>query len=298
MNTPNKLRHSSIVLLIATGAALLATPEASADTIRAAGPFRYVRTSAEVHADPAASASPACPAGFRATGAGGSITGANDSWLSGATLANSDGDGKQDDGANVTAFQSEAGTELFTATAICMADDELGTDALTYQAASLTWTAADRQEFLAPCTGTTVIGGGASTSVPSKRVRLASFPNENGQTYLGPSPGWDSEATNWEGGTFSLQPVAACLAGGVRKIRYISRERILDEGQTATLRSPCPRSHHVSAGGVLNSRGDLLSSVPFDGPDTDRTPDDGWSGTVENDMHRPQVLRVWAVCVR
>jgi len=83
--------------------------------------------------------------------------------------------------------------------------------------------------------------------------------------------------------------VKARRAGGVPVAANDSRVR----------RARCPKDTHVTGGGAtFHGVGRLVSSYPFDGPDANRVPDDGWAVRYYNlSTTNPAYLYVDAICL-
>lgn len=60
-------------------------------------------------------------------------------------------------------------------------------------------------------------------------------------------------------------------------------------------RAPLPRLRALS-GPIAD--GHLAGTVPVDGRDRDRVPDDGWGVTAHKDAGGAKTLRAFAICVR
>lgn len=77
----------------------------------------------------------------------------------------------------------------------------------------------------------------------------------------------------------ALTPTSAAAA-----VQYVSKTAT--DASRSALKVSCPAGTHVTGGGEENENGYaglfLLGSEPFDGPDSNRTPDDGWKVTYDN----------------
>ncbi len=71
-------------------------------------------------------------------------------------------------------------------------------------------------------------------------------------------------------------------------------------GETAKVSAPCPGRTRPTGGGVTLSGAEdearVSSSYPFDGPDADSDPDDGWRGQARNAVGAPKTITVTAIC--
>lgn len=70
---------------------------------------------------------------------------------------------------------------------------------------------------------------------------------------------------------------------------------------TLTADAACPAGTHVTGGGPTNITSPageyfVSSNAPFDGPDGNRDPDDGWRTTAANNAGDPKPLSVTGVC--
>jgi len=68
-----------------------------------------------------------------------------------------------------------------------------------------------------------------------------------------------------------------------------------------TVKVICPINQHVVGGGEkltgTPATGRMIGTFPFDGPDKDKIPDDGWQAKVYNLGGGPKTVTGWAICV-
>jgi hypothetical protein len=133
------------------------------------------------------------------------------------------------------------------------------------------------------CPGSTrPVGGGYSIGLDKlDTLRSAAPADLNGD---GKIDGWRVVAETGQPSTqVGTDAVAMCRAGA---LRYVTKTGTLPATPGAlTLTASCPADMHVTGGGAVASvngtpRAAYVSSMyPIDGPDADKTPDDGWRAT-------------------
>ena len=87
-------------------------------------------------------------------------------------------------------------------------------------------------------------------------------------------------------------------AGGML---YKTDFQVIGAGQQGGGTAECPNDRHVTGGGLQASgfNGDAThvnSSFPDDDDDGNDTPDDGWTGVVDNGDNDSQTVTVYAIC--
>ena len=110
---------------------------------------------------------------------------------------------------------------------------------------------------------------------------------------------WLGEANNSSGSDAQMTTIAICGQG---RFRYPAGNRIIPAGGQASKRVACPAGTKLTGGGVstegASPRVELAASRPFDGPDGDSIPDDGWLGSGNNGTSSGLTLNVIAACAK
>jgi hypothetical protein len=109
--------------------------------------------------------------------------------------------------------------------------------------------------------------------------------------------GWSGEVNNSSGSTAQMTTTAICARG---RYRYPARSKLISPGVQATKKVSCPSGTKLTGGGVTTEgsspRMEVAASKPFDGPDGNRTPDDGWLGSANNGTSSERTMSTFAVC--
>ena len=83
----------------------------------------------------------------------------------------------------------------------------------------------------------------------------------------------------------------------LRTLRRPFRETSIAAGATMSLKVRCRQTFQVSGGGVMGNL-QIFASLPYDGRDRGKVPDDGWRIRVRNRTLSPQPLQVNAICLK
>ncbi|MFN8621850.1 MAG: hypothetical protein U0869_14050 [Chloroflexota bacterium] len=149
--------------------------------------------------------------------------------------------------------------------------------------------------------GTSATGGGAAIigGTHSDEV-TSSEPTDGPDADRDPDDGWYGSAGNGSGQATKLRVWVVCAGRGTYHVVHSVR-RVIPRDSAATARATCPPGTRVTGGGEDIDRGGSKfedhDSFPFDGPDTDTDPDDGWQATGYNESSAgPRHLTVWAIC--
>ena len=141
---------------------------------------------------------------------------------------------------------------------------------------------------------TGVIGGGVHITGPAAKSRVEkSAPFDSGDPGSVPEA-WAGQATNLADHPRRVEVFAICRASGPLGIAYPEWQESMVAGETATV--SCPVDMSVVAGGYGLHAGNVVRSVPMDGPDAGERPDDGWLARGRNNGPNTY-LGVYAVCV-
>lgn len=97
-------------------------------------------------------------------------------------------------------------------------------------------------------------------------------------------------------GFFAASAVGDEVVRTNRGTTYVSAKQTLITGAEGTIDARCPNGTHVWSGGFASDTGKVVaySSVPYDGPDPNRVPDDGWA--VHLKASAPDQGKVFAFC--
>ncbi len=83
-------------------------------------------------------------------------------------------------------------------------------------------------------------------------------------------------------------------------LRYRTRSQAIGAQRRGTLRVMCPSRSKVVGGGVTVTGGNTFTRVasngPIDGGDRNRTPDDGWEGSIANRTPDARRMTTFAIC--
>jgi hypothetical protein len=107
---------------------------------------------------------------------------------------------------------------------------------------------------------------------------------------------WRVQTHVQSGGMEDITALVMCKGG---KLRVRRRDLSAKAGKAKAAKAACPgRTHVVGGGGFIQAvgSGHLNSSHPYDGPDRDRVPDDGWRVRAYNGAASSREMRVVAVC--
>ena len=143
-----------------------------------------------------------------------------------------------------------------------------------------------------------VLGGGVEiTGVGGNGFPLdvaSTRPVEN----RGGTGAWEVASNNNSLSSAQQSVTAICAESGA--YQYPFRIKTVPAGKQVAARTPCPVGTEVTGGGVetdsSSSKVNVATSVPFDGPDQDSQPDNGWVGAANNGSSNPEDMAVWAVC--
>jgi hypothetical protein len=290
-----KLGAGVVGFVVSLAGILLLAAHATA-VVRSAGPLKYV-TETATSASASVSLEALCPGNARVTGGGGGIAPGPQFQvlLSSIYPTNNDGDLISDDGYEAQARNETGNSRKRTATAICL---RRGQSNLAYKFSSQSFgTGALGVGGSVLCDSPNrVVGGGTFLQPPTTEVQLNdSHPLDPGDHVY--DAGWGYTANKEMTAAQRVFAVhAICLPPGVRKLRYVYESRVVLGNERSTLKARCPRKYHVTGGGV-EGFANYLASVPFDGKDAGKAPDDGWKGTMQN-FNSPEALLVHAICIK
>jgi hypothetical protein len=291
MKRPHALAVTLVTLVTLVG--LLGAP-----SLASAGPLSYRTQANPIIAGDQEGASAACPVGTRVTGGGATMSGPQTSSLSGL-MESMPGEvgvpGGFRDGWFANAVNRGDTAQKVRATAICLRPGEAQlVDVTGPGTIAIDQTAGDVEAVCAP--GLMLIGGGASLEGPA--IGYAGLMSSAPRDDLPVPAGWAMSARRpLNGSDRDIFAAAMCLPAGLRTVRYPERFAPMEPGEVRTLQVRCRRAFHVSAGGVT---GQFLirTSMPFDGRDKGKAPDDGWRARVRNRTSAPQLLEVNAICLK
>jgi hypothetical protein len=197
-------------------------------------------------------------------------------------LDHTDADQKADDYWQVESYSAGVGTKI-TGYAICMKEPKL-----RYASATAPDSPDEDRTLSVDCPGKSKpVGGGASIS-HSDSFLSSLYPSGRS---------WNAAVHDFDGGTGNFTADAVCLKS--RNIETVRTSRIIDpvtQGNVKILAeapampmSTLYQTHGPSIGPGIPSQ-PVFKSVPFDGRDRDRIPDDGWEVGISNTSS--QSLRV------
>lgn len=148
--------------------------------------------------------------------------------------------------------------------------------------------------------GTNVIGGGAGAAGDHGVEVIQSEPRDGKDADTDPDDGWLGGESNSSSKAVTLKVVAICSKlKNVKRVTGKPKTVAINTQASATV--SCPKHSHVIGGGSHtkphSTDSEVADSFPFDGPDGDTKPDDGWEVDANNDGgSAPIKLRSIAYC--
>jgi hypothetical protein len=150
--------------------------------------------------------------------------------------------------------------------------------------------------------GSSVTGGGvfiAGTATSIVVSTTAPFDGKDGDRR--PDDGWLGRANNGSALPEDMTTYAICSKNG--RFDYAHGSSKLGSKGEALAQARCPKNDSVVGGGAGISKGGLPTQLtytqPYDGPDADSDPDDGWvSDATNHGAKGGHTLTSWAVCAR
>jgi hypothetical protein len=141
------------------------------------------------------------------------------------------------------------------------------------------------------CTsGNPISGGALAVGEPSSWFLNSTYPKS--------IDSWQAYAGYTGASSASLLVDIVCTDGA--KPRYVQENVHVAPAAVATVKAPCKHGKAVEGGGGYLSDNSLeahiLKSLPYDGADKDKVPDDGWSVKARNDSGAAKTLYVSASC--
>jgi hypothetical protein len=294
-----KAIRNPLVLLTAIATLAAVAPAAAAG----AGPLAYRTSTGVLPAHSHDGTLAPCPIGSEVTGGGGAIRGDVGPTSALVELSPYDASMPPDvpvrDGFLAGAYNGVEVDAKVRARAICL---RRGTSRLAPATASTNIPAGQvLGSVAAACEpGSDPVGGGAAIEGPFGGTTTL-FTSAPTQVADG-----DPAADAWsmiarrplDGFERTISAQAACLDTGARRIAYRAAGTTLSSGEAGTVTVHCPPGHRVSGGGVGGGHLSIRASIPFDGPDKRRVPDDGWRARVANYVIGQQDAIVTAICLK
>jgi hypothetical protein len=129
----------------------------------------------------------------------------------------------------------------------------------------------------------------------------SSFPKDGRDADTVPGDGWKGTVYDAIGGTGSFGMYAVCAAGvDLSYVRGTPATLVAGSG-AITRKVACRASEHVVGGGAKWSgpadKARLASSFPYDGPDVDDVPDDGWQTRPYGMSGADKTVTPFAICL-
>lgn len=182
--------------------------------------------------------------------------------------------------------------------AIALAGGDLGTaGGVSYVKDSASPTPPATAVLEAACpAGKQVSGGGFDAWVNGELNDSAPADGPDGDP--DPDDAW-FVSVDFAPGGFEPEVAAYAICEG-RSHRPEVQAETVAAGATETVSAPCPGKTKPIGGGVSLSGAEdeahVNSSYPFDGPDADSDPDDGWRGRAHNAAGAVKTMTVTAIC--
>jgi hypothetical protein len=128
----------------------------------------------------------------------------------------------------------------------------------------------------------------------------SSFPIDKGDAGATPDDGWKGVVYDAIGGGGVFNMYAVCAAGVA--LSYVrGAPTSLAAGNAMSRKVACAASEHAVGGGVRTSGpadgARLVSSFPYDGPDADDVPDDGWQTRAYAISGADKTVTPFAICL-
>jgi hypothetical protein len=155
---------------------------------------------------------------------------------------------------------------------------------------------------IADCPAKThVIGGGLYQSLGSQyNILTGIYPLDGPDADLARDDRFAAQIYSFTDSGNQHYVQAVCASGALP--RYPTQDgTVVGEDSSASRTALCPAGTYVSSGGVRmlsgsDASGEVNSSYPFDGPDADTMPDDGWRVRVLNIGGGSVEFRAFAIC--
>jgi hypothetical protein len=188
-----------------------------------------------------------------------------------------DPDPDPDDGVRVEAWGTTAEEHVLTAYAVCSNGPDAAQQTYTTKVWDIGFAVGAGMAVECPNAdaGDRFIGGGGGVDQANEFDWLTAVGPREQAIWVG-LEGANDDAR-------SLVGTAICLPDGTRNVKLVERRARVAKDGVKTVRVYCPPGKHVTGGGAEGSGHEqVLASRPIDGPDGDRTPDDGWAVKVGN----------------
>lgn len=128
----------------------------------------------------------------------------------------------------------------------------------------------------------------------------SSFPMDDGDPKGAPDDGWIGTVYDFVGGAGGFYVHAVCARGLTLRSVHQAPIKVLT-GTTMVRKVACRPLEHVVGGGARvtgpANRARLVSTFPYDGPDADGIPDDGWRSTVYSVSGAKKKVTAFAICL-
>jgi hypothetical protein len=292
------MRKAIAALALTALVTLAATQPASAARLGKAGGFEYVKSTRTLP-DAIGSArtqrragSPRCVAGQEPIGGGGSVGGV----AATSSLASTSFHGNRQWLAD--AWHANQPAAKVSAYAICAPDEKVSRES----AITIVGSGPSTGVEIAQCPTGHVAGGGARLIGDSWDWWLNSTFPEDGidDVDLLTDDAWRVMAHHLPGPPASSMLVdATCKAGAAPA--YVRKYDVVDATSAITVEAKCPAGKVVVGGGGRidgsSFKGHILATVPYDGRDKNRVPEDGWRAKLYNDSGSTLYANVYAACV-
>jgi hypothetical protein len=273
------------------------------------GPLRYVTSTVDVSATDDGTSLAICPSGSRVTGGGGAIAGPVDDVRLGGIFPFDffDAGFVRDDTYIAEAYNNSSEAQALLSVAVCLRNGAGGTD-LGYEVGdgpminmgSSVGTGASVQ-----CPSGRLLGGGLEIPGPA----TTQFEEQLNSTHPVDSDSDGAADDGWSGklnvsmSTVARTPhaVAVCQPPGDYRVRYRFTPRVVYPSTTPSIRTKCPagKGWRVTGGGIQGFFSRLRTSMPFDGKDKGKAPEDGWRGSVRTSSGAdPAAMLVHAICIK
>ena len=135
------------------------------------------------------------------------------------------------------------------------------------------------------------IAGGINLSGSAATSRMGStYPAKEG-SHL-----WRASGLNLVAGSIDMSFFAICRQIQPDVSKFRSATRSVKAGKRRTVKAACPDGFQVTGGGIEGSNPLIAATVPYDGKDSGKKPDDGWKATAFNPDAAAEDLTAFASC--
>jgi len=309
----SKIRGAVRSVSVATALVLAATSatEAVAGGVVTtnSGPLRYVTSTVDVPATDDGASLAFCPTGSRVAGGGGAIAGPVDDVRLGGIFPFDffDAGSVRDDTYLAEGYNNSTEARALRSVAVCLRNAAGGTD-LGYEVGDgsmINMGSSVGTSVSVQCSSGRLLGGGIEIPGPAttqfEEQLNSTHPTDNDSNGVADN-GWSGKLNvNMSAVARTPHAVAVCQPPGDYKVRHRFTPKVVYPGTTPNIKTKCPagKGWRVTGGGIQGFFSRLRASMPFDGKENGKAPDDGWRGSVRTSVGAdPAAMLVHAICIK